>query len=641
MKRLLRQIINSARSPADRDTNSIVSNTYRPIIRTYFGVTAAYYALMTLAHFWWFSGTALSMIAAASTTACIFISVSWYALRKQLSVGKLELLTGTTNLLVLINVLVALHLEYAEAKLIYFIMMAIVFGFASVTIRQALISIAGAILGLFYTLITHDPSLLVTYGFISFAASLCTVSITSMLRRAIGLAVAARHEAEIGLDEAQSLGETMRQRSLSDSLTGLPNRRAFFEILKGYKTADGPSNNAWLILLDLDGFKAVNDVHGHIMGDELLKAVADRLSGYCGSAAHLSRMGGDEFNIILPTRAKAYDVELWCQQLLPQISKVYNIEGRLIQISGSIGCTEITANETETQSIRNADYALLHAKRNGKNRVVVFSDEHEKDALESFRIEKALRAADFASELELLFQPQFDLGQNKIVRVEALARWNSPTIGEIGPDRFIKVAEESGLIANITLAVLKKALATLKSWDHPFPLSINLSGNDLMADQTIGQIIQQVKDSELSAALLEFEVTETAMMADTQKASANLFRLSELGHPIALDDFGTGYSNFNYLRTLPINKLKIDRSFIENLGDPMTEKILHSLVGMALTLRVECLLEGIENELQLVMAKRAGVQSVQGYLCGMPMTAKELIAFFETNDKTEEWQQTA
>lgn len=583
----------------------------------------------------------LATIASASTTACIAISASWYALRRSLSVEKLELLTTSTNLLVLINVMVALHLEYAEAKLIYFIMMAIVFGFASVTARQAIVSIAAALVGLFYTLIKHDPSQLITYGFICFAASLCTVSITFMLRRAIGLAVAARHEAEFGLDEAKNLGETMRQRSLSDSLTGLPNRRAFFEILKSYRAEEHPSKNAWLILLDLDGFKAVNDVHGHIMGDELLKAVARRLSGYCGTSAHLSRMGGDEFNIVLPTRAKADDVELWCQQLLPQISKVYSIGGRLIQISGSIGCTEITADETETQSIRNADYALLHAKRNGKNRVVVFSDEHAKDATENFKIEKALRVADFASEIELLFQPQFDLGQNKIVRVEALARWNSPIIGEIGPDRFIKVAEESGLIANITLTVLKKALAALKSWDHPFPLSINLSGNDLIADQTIGQIIQQVKDSGLNGSLLEFEVTETAMMADTQKASANLFRLSELGHPIALDDFGTGYSNFNYLRTLPINKLKIDRSFIENIADPMTEKILHSLVGMALTLRVECLLEGIENELQLVMAKRAGVQSVQGFLFGMPMNARELAAYFKTNNKTDEWQKIA
>ncbi|MEP3226795.1 MAG: EAL domain-containing protein [Parasphingorhabdus sp.] len=596
---------------------------------------------MTMTHFGWFSGWALAMMAGASGVACAAIGASWFILRRPRPVEQLELLTGMTNMLVLTNVMVALHLEYAEAKLIYFIMMAIVFGFASITIRQALLSITVVIIGLFYTLNKHDPELLVTYGFISFAASLCTVSITSMLRRAVGLAVAAQREAETGLDEARDLGETMRRRSLSDSLTGLPNRRAFFDQLQDHKSSKPSSSHGWLILLDLDGFKAVNDVHGHIMGDELLKMVAERLRGYCGKAAHLSRMGGDEFNIVLPDNPNAENVELWCQQLLPQISKVYRIDGRLIQISGSIGCVEIQPDESDTDIIRNADYALMHAKRNGKNRVVVFSEEHAQDAVESYKIEKALRVADFNSEMELLFQPQFNLSENKIVRAEALARWNSPILGEIGPDRFIKIAEESGLIANITLTVLKKALAALDSWNDPFPLSINLSSIDLIADQTISQIIREVKKSGQDPSLIEFEVTETAMMADMQKASSNLMRLTELGHPIALDDFGTGYSNFNYLRTLPINKLKIDRSFIENMTDPMTEKILHSLSGMARTLSVECLLEGVENELQLVMAKRVGVQTVQGYFFGIPMSAQDLLPFLETSSTKQQWQKTA
>ncbi|MEP2494163.1 MAG: EAL domain-containing protein, partial [Parasphingorhabdus sp.] len=259
----------------------------------------------------------------------------------------------------------------------------------------------------------------------------------------------------------------------------------------------------------------------------------------------------------------------------------------------------------------------------------VFREEHAKDAAERFKIEQALRVADFDAEIELLFQPQFSLGQNEITRAEALARWDSPILGEIGPDRFIKIAEESGLIASITLSVLEKAIAALKSWQAPIPLSINLSGHDLISDQIINQIIQMIKDSDLEPSLLEFEVTETAMMADTQKASNNLLRLTELGHPVALDDFGTGYSNFNYLRTLPISKLKVDRSFMQNLTDPMTEKILHSLSGMARTLDVECLLEGIENELELIMAKRVGAQSVQGYLFGMPMSANELVECLE------------
>ncbi|WP_367947298.1 EAL domain-containing protein [Sphingopyxis sp. BSNA05] len=223
-----------------------------------------------------------------------------------------------------------------------------------------------------------------------------------------------------------------------------------------------------------------------------------------------------------------------------------------------------------------------------------------------------------------------------MVRAEALARWKSPVIGEIMPTRFIEVAEESGLIANITLAVLKQAIAALKSWKDPIPLSINLSGHDLISDQIISQIIAQVQASELDPALLEFEVTETAMMADTHKASSNMLRLAALGHPLALDDFGTGYSNFSYLRTLPISKLKVDRSFMKDVSDPMTEKILHSLVGMARTLGVDCLLEGVEDEIQLVLAKRVGTHMVQGYLFGIPMTDGELLTSLAGQDAVAE-----
>lgn len=359
------------------------------------------------------------------------------------------------------------------------------------------------------------------------------------------------------------------------------------------------------------------------------------MQDYCGAEVHLSRMGGDEFNIILPDIADESEVESWCQGLLDHVAKVYLIEERLIQISASIGCNEIISTADDVQLVRDADYALLYAKKHGKNRMVVFRDEHAQVAAERFRIEQALRAADFDSEIELLFQPQFELGQNRMVRAEALARWSSPIIGDIMPGRFIEVAEESGLIAHITLAVLKQAIAALKNWHDPIPLSINLSGHDLISDPIIDQIIDQVKISGLDPALLEFEVTETAMMADMCRASRNMLRLSACGHPLALDDFGTGYSNFSYLRTLPISKLKVDRCFMENMGDPMTGKILQSLVGMARTLGVDCLLEGVEDELQLLMAKRVGAHIVQGYLFGMPMTAMELLSYIDEPNTVE------
>jgi len=606
------------------------------MISGYFGVGAVYYIVMTLIHFRMHSGAGLPLIVIASIIASIVFTLAWHAHRNVMAPARLHIVITIANLLMLTNVMVAMEIEFAPENLVYFIIMVMMFALACTSIAQALVSIAAVLAGLFCVLLKHAPEQLTIYGFITFSASISSISITYFMRRALGLTAFARFEAENRLQDAEKLGEKMRQRSLSDSLTGLPNRRAFFETLKRSKQEAGSGRAMWLVLLDLDGFKAVNDGYGHLIGDALLNAVATRMQDYCGAEAHLSRMGGDEFNIILPGIAEESAVKSWCQGLLDHVAEIYLIEDRLIQISASIGCHQIISSANDVQLVRDADYALLYAKKHGKNRVVVFQDEHAKVAAEHFRIEQALRAADFDSEIQLLFQPQIDLTQNRIVRAEALARWSSPIIGDIMPGHFIEVAEESGLIANITLAVLKQAIAALKNWPDPIPLSINLSGHDLISDPIINQIIDQVKISGLNPALLEFEVTETAMMADTCKASNNMLRLSARGHPLALDDFGTGYSNFSYLRTLPISKLKVDRSFIKNVADPMTEKILQSLVGMAKTLGVDCLLEGVEDELQLLMAKRVGTHMVQGYLFGMPMTAMELLSHLEEQNMVEE-----
>ncbi len=436
-------------------------------------------------------------------------------------------------------------------------------------------------------------------------------------------------QAEVRLKKAKKLSETMRKRSLSDSLTNLPNRRAFYGALDDCKKAADATTNSWIVLLDLDGFKSVNDNYGHGMGDGLLIKVASRLRDHCKGKAHVSRVGGDEFSIVIKDPTVAKDIDHWCRTLLENIAEVYLIDDRLIQISGSIGCYKFANDEDDAKILHKVDYALLEAKRSGKNRVVLFDETHARQSNEMFRIEQALRIADFSSEIQLVFQPQYDLGRQKLSSAEALARWHSPSIGSIEPDRFIKIAEDTGLIAKITVAVLAKAIDALKGWDNPIPISINLSGNDLMSDQIIDTIIGMLDASKIHPDMIEFEVTETALMADTDKATANLTRLSKRGHSIALDDFGTGYSNFTYLRSLPINKLKVDKSFLTNLADPMAEKVLHSLVGLARTLGVHCLLEGVADELDLVVAKRVGAQSVQGYLIGYPTSANELNDLFK------------
>lgn len=554
-------------------------------------------------------------------------------MRKGAGHGRIAGATWVVNALVLGNVLVALSVEYHEAKLPYFVMLAMVFAFAAVTLRQALVSVGATVVAMLAVMVLHPSETMQMQLFVGFAAVVAAIGIAVNLRHAVGHAVRnraasedARAEAEHRLASARKLGDKMRRQSLSDSLTGLPNRRAFFRALKASRRLTERGTDVWMAMLDLDGFKAVNDNYGHLIGDTLLSAVAARMSDYCQSQALVARMGGDEFAILVRGMDSDEAVRLWFDKLLEKLAEVYLVDGRLVRISGSIGFCHVGPDGEGSTALQKADFALLYAKRNGKNRVVMFCVEHALVSAERFRIEQALRSADFARELEVLFQPQFDLTTNRVSRAEVLVRWNSPSIGLVGPDRFIQVAEESGLVSRITGTVLRKALMAIQSGRVQIPLSINLSGNDLLSDQLTDELIAQLEDSGVSADMIEFEITETAMMSDVERAKTNLERLAGRGHTIALDDFGCGYSNFGYLRTLPINKLKIDRSFIQNLQDPLTEKLIRSLIGLARSLDVPCLIEGIEDELGLLLAKRAGAQMVQGFHTGRPMNAALLNA---------------
>ncbi len=624
------------------NTAVAVQEIYRPIIRGYFAVFAAYYILLLPTNFGYYQGFDLfSVVGVASFTAAIGIA-GFVQLSRPVGFKTLERMLVVMNFLVVANVMLALNLVFAAEKLVYFVILVMLFALSSVSTRQSVLSIVFACLAF----LTYVPRLGAsdqgTYGFLVFGAIMASVSITYYLRKAITYIATAKLDAEDQLEEARVVGENLRHKSLSDSLTGLPNRRAFFEALRKSKhevtrqakesrdDPEVPVENLWLILVDLDGFKAVNDVHGHLVGDLLLKEVSERLVAHCGETAHVSRMGGDEFNIILQSGGNEVTVRQWCDELLEELAKSYVIEGRYVRISGSIGCKMMELSQSARSQINEADYALMAAKKQGKNRTVVFTAAHAKQADERYKVEQALRFASLPDEIELLYQPQVDLRQNRIVRAEALARWSSPIIGDVEPSKFIKVAEESGLITQITLTVVEKAFRTLSLWAAPVPIAINLSCHDLISDPSIDQIIDMAHEFKIDPALVEFEVTETAMMIDLDKATTNLKRLSEMGFSIALDDFGTGYSNFSYLRRLPIEKLKVDRSLMENSGDPMTEKVLFSLAGMARTLGVECLLEGIESEVDLLVAKRVGADAVQGFLFGQPMSVGELSKVLES-----------
>ncbi|WP_379551677.1 putative bifunctional diguanylate cyclase/phosphodiesterase [Qipengyuania sp. DGS5-3] len=614
------------------ETASAVSEIYRPITRGYFAVLAAYYFLMLQANYATMSGWGMIALTGLAALASGMSAFGVWYMRGPASALRVELLLLTVNLLVVANICATLALLFSPSKLIYFIIVIMLFALSSASFRQSVVAIAVAAIALLSFFPRLDGAALSVFGFIAFGATMAALSISFYLRKAISNIAEAKIETEEKLADARVVAEDMRAKSLSDSLTSLPNRRGFFQALRGAvrraahsQDADAPSENVWLILLDLDGFKAVNDVHGHLTGDHLLKEVAGRLELFAANEMHVSRMGGDEFNLILTSAESEQEVSARCNQLVAQLAEPYEIEGRFVKISCSIGCKMMDLSKSTRSQISHADYALMVAKRKGKNQAVLFTDVHAQQAGARYEIEEALRIADLSREITLVFQPQFDLETNMVQRAEVLARWTSPSVGAIEPHRFIKIAEESGLITGITLVVVEKALRELSSWPEPIPLSINLSSYDLISDPTLEEILALFKTFKVDPALVEFEVTETAMMADFEKATKNLEWLAELGFSVALDDFGTGYSNFSYLRALPIKKLKVDKSFIENPSDPMTEKVLSSLSGMARVLGVHCLLEGVESEVDLLMAKRAGAESVQGYLFGKPMSGKALL----------------
>ncbi|MEM6908386.1 MAG: EAL domain-containing protein [Pseudomonadota bacterium] len=603
-------------------TKAVIADAYWPLIRGYVLVALTYYTAMTTTHFYFMQGAELAAYASVSIITCLILAALFWRVRKRPTLLAINVASSIVNLLILVNILVALHVNYSEAKLVYFIMAAMVFALMSVSLVQALISITGALGGLAFELTLHASEQALIFTFVGTAAAFAAVGMSYYLRRGISSAATAEREASRAREKAEKMlrdekliGDILRRESLSDSLTGLPNRRAFFKSLGTQLEGAG---DGWVALLDLDGFKAVNDTHGHLMGDELLKAVGDRLRARCGDNAHISRLGGDEFGIVIVSALSEAAITRWAEKLLWELAKTYPIDDRLIHVSGSIGCCPIGSEMNQNAAYQNADFALLRAKRAGKNRVVIFNDDHAEALAQRLQIEQALRSARLFDEIELVFQPQVDLAGETIVKAEVLARWEHQEYGKISPSRFIAVAEECGMVSQITDTVIDKTIQILRDLDDPIPLSVNLSGADLNTKEPIKALLARLDESGLDPALIEFEVTESAMLFDMEQARANLLVLAERGHAIAIDDFGTGYSNFNYLRSLPITKLKLDRSFIENPGDPMAEKVLRSMVGLADTLGVECLLEGVEDELGLLMAKRAGIQLVQGYRTGKP-----------------------
>ncbi|WP_198351070.1 putative bifunctional diguanylate cyclase/phosphodiesterase [Flavisphingomonas formosensis] len=420
--------------------------------------------------------------------------------------------------------------------------------------------------------------------------------------------------------ETERLSAENARLAMTDSLTGLPNRRFFFARLEEAIAAARRSGRRFAIgVLDLDRFKPINDTYGHVFGDRLLEQVGRRLTTAASTDALLARLGGDEFGVILfggCDQAEAIGTEL-CEL----VSRPYKLDDMQVAIGCSAGFAIFPdAGGTAHILFDRSDYALYHSKSQKRGRCVLFSVEHETKIRSERAIEVALQAADLDAELCVHVQPIVDLQTMQVSSVEALARWRSPAMGDVPPDKFIAAAERFGMMQKVTQLLFGKALDALHSLPPELRLSFNLSAHDIVSQEIVDHLIAEMQRRGVSPRRIIFELTETALMRDFDLAVAGIDRLRAAGSPIALDDFGTGYSSLSYLRRLPIDKVKVDRSFLSG-GNGSDEDVLAAIKGLCDNLRLRCVVEGIETASQLALVRRLGYDYGQGYVLGRPVSA--------------------
>lgn len=423
---------------------------------------------------------------------------------------------------------------------------------------------------------------------------------------------------------SEQLSEENLRLAHQDSLTGLPNRRQFFSALdQALSRAQASGGRLAVGILDLDGFKPVNDLYGHCAGDHLLTQVGERLSPLLDGHTHLARLGGDEFALIIEhvqDDAQLHRVgQLFCHVL----GEAFNLTDMPVQIGASLGMATFPDRAGDAEQLFEfADYALYQSKRTQRGSFTVFSEQHHAQLQRHNLTEQALRRANLDQELEVVFQPIIDITSGRTMAFEALARWHSPTLGHVPPGQFIAVAERIGMINQLTLPLLRKALATAKQWPSHIRLSFNLSARDCGSLEAARMIADTLLESGFDPAQLDLEITETTVMQDMQQTQAAIGLFRALGCGISLDDFGTGYSSLSQLHALSLTKLKVDRSFVSDMhNNPSSFKIVKSLLALTLDMQLDCIVEGVETEHELQALESLGARWVQGYYFARPMPA--------------------
>ncbi|WP_296572323.1 EAL domain-containing protein [Phreatobacter sp.] len=416
----------------------------------------------------------------------------------------------------------------------------------------------------------------------------------------------------------------------TDMLTGLPNRTRFRELAAlRLETARRNGNSFALACLDLDQFKAVNDTLGHPVGDALLMAVSRDLGDLAEPGVVFGRFGGDEFGMVISDFARRSDVLELAQRIIARISRSRTIDGARITVGASVGIAFGSGeNDTVDDLIRNADLALYRAKDNGRGVVMVFDDTMHREAEERRLLQEDLRAALDGNQLRLAYQPIIDIRAGAIVGFEALLRWRHPQRGLLSPDAFIPIAEESGLIEPIGAWVLRRACLDAAAWPNPIRVAVNISPAQFGSAALLNHVAQALAVSHLPADRLEVEITEALFMNQMAESGRFLTDMRTLGIRIALDDFGTGFSSLGYLTRFPIQKLKIDRSFVSGAADPENRKaVVEAIVGIAASLGFVTTAEGVETAADLAWVRDLGCDQAQGFYFARTLSAEAVPGF--------------
>jgi len=437
------------------------------------------------------------------------------------------------------------------------------------------------------------------------------------------------------ITERKRAEETIAFQAFHDLLTGLPNRTLFQDRLElSITQAKRRNQRLGVMFLDIDRFKLINDTYGHTEGDMLLKEFAQRVRQCLRSGDTLARQGGDEFTVLLPDVNNASDVTIIAQKMLSELKRPFTVAERDFLATASIGIAVYPEDGDDPETlIRNADIAMYQTKAQGKNGYLEFVPSMNTTHVERISLENDLRQAlKLGDQFELHYQPQISLSKQRVVGLEALIRWNHPTQGLISPDAFIPLAEETGMIVPISNWVLETGcaqLAKLRSQGYvDLKLGLNLSPREFERSDLFERVTTPLHNYQIPPEAIEIEITESLLMKDAESVIAKVRQLRRSGVQISIDDFGTRYSSLNYLRRFSVSSIKIDQSFVRDIGlGSGSSAIVHAILGIAKSFDLSVLAEGVETDTQKQALSKLGCQEMQGYLFSRPLPVPQLEAF--------------